>query len=1055
MKIRFLLWLLLCQPINLWAQEIIFGKVVDEENKTPLPGATITVLGTETATSTDESGSFSLSVRTNSDTLQIALIGYVTDTVVIDNTNNELMLIALRKNMEELKGVVVSTGYQNIPKERATGSFTTIDQELLSRHPSASLLDRLEGMAEGLYFDKRDDGAPAMSVRGRGTILSDNRPLIVVDNFPYEGDLEAINPNDVEQITILKDAAAASIWGARAGNGVIVITTKKALSDAEPRIAFNSSVSFNEPPDLYYNPQFLPSSAFVELEQTLFDQGFFETSENAASKVALSPVVELLIQKRDGLITSAEAKNQLDVLKVRDIRKEFERHVYRAGINQQHTLSVKGHTESFNYYVSGGFVRKLATEVGTSDNRITIRSNANSRLTDKLWLGTDINYTKFDRNSGYDLSRQLSEMRPYTRLTDEAGNPLPVYLDYRKQYVDDAHAGGLLNWTYFPLHEMDDIDYTTSSHSFRINTSLVYHFSKEFSAKVLYQYEHQLVNMSQEYKPESYYARNLINRYTQPDGTRAIPEGGILNQSDDELRAYSGRLQFGYNTTGNKNHHLAAQAGVEIRQARTSSHSVRRYGYNSDVLSSVHVDYTSRFSLRPFGSGYIPDATRGLSLFTDRFLSAYLSGSYTYRHRYILSASARRDASNLFGVSTNQKGVPLWSAGFAWLANEEPFFHLPWLSFLKLRGSYGYSGNIDKSTTAYVTALYSTNRLTGLQQATVQSPPNPDLRWEKVRTINVGVDFQTTGNRLSGSLEFYHKKGTDQIGSIEIDPTAGFFKVNNYSVNLNSASFVASGIDLNLRSENIRGDLGWDTQFLLSYNTDRVNDYYYENTGIAGYFNSIPAPVEGKPRMGVYSFEWAGLDPANGDPQVVTNGKISKDYTQLYTESDIQDLYYHGRALPTWHGTILNTFSWKSFSLSANLSFRWNYYFRRSSINYATMLDQWIVHKDYEMRWRHPGDEANTSVPSMPEERNAYRGIIYNNSSILIEKGDHLRVENIRLDYRINIQNPVIKTEMTLFLFWNNPGILWRANNHKIDPSFVNRPYPEPQSLVFGLTMNL
>lgn len=253
-KFLFILYIVLANAIIASAQFKISGRITDEEGN-PLQGATISLLREGIATSSKEDGSFVLPGNFQSAELIITSVGYARKNVSISNAAQMPLVIVLSKDVSQLTEVVVSTGYQIIPKERSTGSFAVVDNELLNRRVSTDIISRIEDVTSGVIFNRAGSTTDPISVRGRNTIYANARPLIIIDNFPYEGDLVNINPNDVENITVLKDAAAASIWGARAGNGVIVITTKKGKFNTPAKLSFNSNLSLGSKPDVFYPVQ--------------------------------------------------------------------------------------------------------------------------------------------------------------------------------------------------------------------------------------------------------------------------------------------------------------------------------------------------------------------------------------------------------------------------------------------------------------------------------------------------------------------------------------------------------------------------------------------------------------------------------------------------------------------------------------------------------------------------------------------------------------------------------------------------------------------------------
>jgi hypothetical protein len=317
--------------------------------------------------------------------------------------------------------------------------------------------------------------------------------------------------------------------------------------------------------------------------------------------------------------------------------------------------------------------------------------------------------------------------------------------------------------------------------------------------------------------------------------------------------------------------------------------------------------------------------------------------------------------------------------------------------------------------------------------------------------INFGVDFALKNNTIEGSLEYYTRKGIDLIGYSPLDPTTG---VNTFRGN--TADMKGNGIDIILRSKNLNKQFKWYSTFLFSYAADKVTTYKVQQSAIWYYCNpSYISPIEGKPLYAMYSFKWMGLDPNNGDPQGYYSKQISKDYSAIFNSTDLSDLIYRGPANPTYFGSLRNNFSFKQLELSFNITWKMGYYFRRNSINYNDLFNGAAGHPDFENRWQNPGDENKTSVPSMPPNTNPNRNTFYAYSDVLIEKGDHLRLQDLQVSYQLN-KNETRWLPMNQFRFYvyaNNMGILWKANHKGIDPDYVSG-IPNPRTIAAGLRID-
>ncbi|SEL93632.1 SusC/RagA family TonB-linked outer membrane protein [Parapedobacter koreensis] len=965
----------------------------------------------------------------------------------------------LRRDTVMLEEVQISTGYQTLPAERMTGSFERVDEKLFNRQISTDVISRLDGLVPGMLFDKRG-ATDRLLVRGLSSIgLTDSRPLIILDNFPYEGDLDAINPNDVASVTLLKDAASASIWGARAGNGVLVITTKRGQFGRPFRLSATSNVAVQEKPDLFYRPQIAPTD-YIDNETMLFGRGVYDAAlMNTRTWPAVTPVVDILDQQRRGLMSEAEAAARIDALRGHDLRDDESRYLYRDAVMQQYALSLSGGSDRLNTLLSAGYDRNLQSERGNGYTRTTVRSQTSLRPVDALSLDIGIAYSANERQANHPGAIRMGAtggIYPYASLVDEQGRPAVVVRDRRLGYADTAGAGRLLDWRYRPYEELSLADNTTKLQNLLFNLSARYQWTAHLSTEVRGQYENQWSDSRQLQDERSYYVRDLINSFTQLAGDnviRPVPLGGILDAGRSRLQAYGLRGQANYRRDWAA-HSVAAIAGGEVRHAGTESGSDRLYGYDADLRISQGVDYANQYPryTSPSSRAFIPYVGSG-SRTVSRFVSLYANASYTYNGRYTASASARRDASNLFGVATNDRWSPFWSAGLAWDIAKEPFYAWSAMPHLKLRSTYGHAGNVDNGRAAVTTIEYrGYSRLGRFPYAIVANPPNPELRWEDVATWNIGLDFATKGRYLSGSIEYYVKDATDLISTIVADPTSGFT-----SFARNSASIRNRGLDISLQGRADVGVFGWIGDLLFSHNTNMLTEYHndpWSYSSSVGTGNNI-APFVGRTPYALISYRFAGLDPENGDPMGYLNGEVSNDYNNITRNATEEDVVLHGSTLATYFGAFRNTFTWKNLSVSANVTYRFGYFFRRETVAYASFLSGGVaaLHADYYKRWQHAGDERQTTVPSMRIPGSANRDAFYRDSEVTAERGDHIRLQDVNITYVFDMSNgrlPFRQIRATVYA--RNLGLLWKANDVGLDPDYLAT--PAARSIAFGLAMD-
>lgn len=1043
------------------------GSVIGELGD-PISGASIQIKGADNGVVTDQTGWFVIKNITGEVTLIIS--GANIDSLELRTTvtTKPLFIRTRTKYITNEEVVVASTGYQKLKPNEITGSVAVIDKKTINFQVGSRIIDRLNGVAPGVLFPKGKADAPEFMVRGLSTINGPKAPLIILDDFPYEGDINNINPNDVESITILKDAAAASIWGTRAGNGVIVITSKKGKLNSGMRISLNANTTFFEKPDLFYNPR-ISSEDYVELEKLLYEKGYYNDQMSSPLYPALSPAVELLIKRDAGVLSPGQANEELERLKQTDSRKAYQQDFYRLALHQQYALSASGGTDRISWIFSGGYDRNLSDRSERFE-RASVRLQNDFRISKKLSASVNAVYTSSKSRSGApDLASLLvgTYTIPYLRFSDDQGSALPIARSSGMGFIDTLGGGQLLDGHFYPLTDWKHDHTTTHIHDLATTAGLKYAITKGINLDVKYFYERQSTRSSDLADINSSQARSLINLFTQLNRATGakkyvVPPGGILNRTNGTLEAGSFRSQLNVDRRFQQ-HRVSGLLGFEMRQVSSQSEGYALYGYNDDNLTFTPVDVVNPYPTTGGGTAYIPSGAQ-LSDITNRYVSLFTNIVYTYRNRYLLSVSGRRDASNLFGINTNDKWNPLWSAGAGWELSKEPFYQLKKLPLLKLRVTYGYSGNFDPSMAAVTTlSVNSGASHTNYNYAIPSNYANPELRWEKVRTINLGLDFGTIGSRLTGSLEYYQKTATDLFGPELLDYTSG---LRQSTIVKNVASMKAGGIDLTLQSLNIDRAVKWNTFFQFSYYSDRVTHYYRPPAAARAYVRDGTSvnSITGLPVYALVSYKWAGLDPKTGNPQGWLYGQLSTDYTGITgyrAVNGYQDLEsmirFDGPGLPKYYGSFMNTISFKGIALTINLTYRLGYYFRYSGLNYTNLLEQgaYAGSGDYKNRWQQPGDEQRTDVPSFLYPLVGNRDDFYTNSSATVLSADHIRLQFINLSYDLPLKKYSKNrfTNVQMHLNANNMRPIWKANNKGIDPDYGMNT-PAPGSWTIGLRAN-
>lgn len=579
-------------------QYVIKGKVLSGSERTPLAGATVMLREGKKGTMTDLNGEFSLKTPSDDPAVLITTsVGFKpAETEVSKERSESGIEIILTEEPTRLEAVQVSTGYQRIPKERETGSFFLVDNNLLNRRTGMNILERIEDLVPGLSFIRGGAGRSdqTINIRGQSTIFANAQPLIVIDNFPYEGDLQSVNPNDVESITVLKDAAATSIWGARAGNGVIVITTKTGRFNQAMRISLTANTTFSGKPDLYYYPE-MTSKDYISVERQLFAAGYFASSETSASNVPLSPVTELLISLRDGKVAEEYVQRQLAVFENQDVRHDLDRYFYRTGVLSQLSLSLNGGSEKHRYVISLGHDKDMGSAIGNALGRTSL-TTTNTFKTGRLEAFNAVYLTA--RNNAPNAVG-VSVAYPYQKLVSEDGRALAVTRDLRDSFKEQALQSGLLDWQYRPLEELDFADHRIKTYEYRVNSSLGYSVFPFLKLEARFQHNKILTEDRDIQSLGSYEVRNLINRYSyfSADNVliRPIPAGGILDVTASSMTSNNGRFQVNLDKDWGSRHGLSAIAGAEIMDVVYKGNTSRYYGYSPEQATIQFVDYLTRF----------------------------------------------------------------------------------------------------------------------------------------------------------------------------------------------------------------------------------------------------------------------------------------------------------------------------------------------------------------------------------------------------------------------------------------------------------------------------
>ena len=1045
----------------------IAGRIGLRENESVLflSGVTIHELGTNNTTLTDNEGYFNLSLKAENAVVEISYTGYETiKREVSTHENLELTITPFSKIIEE---VVVSTGYQTFAKKNTTGAFATISAHEIARRSSQSIEQILEGSVPGLTVattysgfskDKRPNGVD-FQVRGGSAIATDrNTPLIVVDGFPVNQLPD--NLNDVDKIDVLKDASASAVWGARAANGVIVITTKRG-KQGKTNINYATNMYFTQKPD--YSKLFRANAADVlDYDKEAYDLGFI-SNDFFSPASGYSPSIGLLLQFEKGLITEQQYNQKRDSLSGISNKSQIEDLLLSTGFRQNHYLSFSGGADKYRYLISGSYDKTASNYVSNSSETIQLSSRSDIELTKFLRFSLDMNMTSGKVNVPPYANNSIQNLPPYQLILDNQGKYLYDYTGFNVSENSTLKTLGYLENGYNILEDAKLANNINKNFGLRSKVGFQIKIIDGLTFNTDYLYDKMKLSGKNIINQNSYQARSYLNRYaTLGTGNKIVynlPLGDILYSNENTNNNWAFRSQLNFTKMFQSVHYVNIALGTEVKKRVSEGYNNQKFGYNDELLSWQLFDekLLANGGLTWWDGTSVPrlDATS-----LDRFnfndireRSVYGTGAYTYDNRYTATGSYRIDESNLFGADPKYRRTPLWSAGLSWNIANEKFFHLPAIDFLKLRLTTGLTGNYDPTTTPLLVATKTFQTTLNDFRARVNYF-NPKLRWERTQTYNAGIDFGVFKERLQISADYYNKYGYDLLGTTILDPTVGFT-----SFRVNAAKMVNSGIELAIRSTIIDGkDFHWNTILNFGHNKNKITENKIQDgapeinrvTGTTAY-------VEGYSRETLWSYRWAGID-SDGNPLVYG------DNDEKIKNPVFSSLVNSGVYRAPYSGGFTNIFYYKNFFASAFVVYNFGHVLRRSMpdmnpLNFSSNYNYQI--KD---RWRKPGDEAHTNIPAMVQSWDDFydgrdRAFLYSTESVI--SGDNIRLREVQLGYNFPasfIKKGIVKGGS--FIVQMNNVALWKKNKFGIDPEAIepfmgtyNLPTPSITTLTFKINL--
>lgn len=994
------------------AQDLTVSGTVTDLTGYPLEGATVMVRGTSSGTTAGADGSYSLKAAPDAE-LVVSYLGYLSQIIPVDGKSR--VDFVLQEDMNFLDDVLV-VAYGTMSESDFTGSAAQIKGEEVAKASKESIDKGMMGKIAGVRISS-DNGNPgsagSVQIRGVGSISAGTSPLYVIDGvvvssasesdiqvgYRSTGVLNTLNPDDIESITVLKDAAAASLYGSRAANGVILITTKRGKKG-------RSSISYSGEAGV---SRMAVGRAFDLLDGPQFIQYIKDAADNA---YAMNPAYSYGETGETWASWVADPSGRTST--------DWKRQIFRNAFRHSHQLSLTAGNDMTQVYAGLGYSRNDGIVTGSYFERYSGRVNVDHKVNDWLKVGLR-QMVSFTGSRGHsdqsDQSQGMGYATPVGVLTQSDPTAKPKN--------PDGTWNENVSWSGFTTNPHllfdSDIQYN-KSHSMRSmsNIDLEFTFSKALSLKNTFGYDYM------DNKQYLWWAPSSIDG----ESMNGLSASYIFQNSD-----LTNSLILRYSETLGDSHHLSAIAGLEVADHRSSYTYAAANNYPSDKLNALSTG-------QMYGTG---GAT-----YRSYMVSFLANANYDWAHRYYASASFRRDGSSRLGPDS--RWANFWSVSAAWRISEEEFLQGSDLfSDVKIKASYGTNGNLPSAYYAYK-GLYSASGGYGTDAAIYWSnPQNDSLGWEKSRNFNIGADWYMF-NRVNLNLEYYHKYTSSLIFDMPASAVTGF---SSYTANV--GNLLNNGLELEVNSQNIsRDNFTWDTSFNITFQKSTVSNLPNDGADISYGDGGMYIHREGESMYSFYLPVWKGVDPETGlgefwiDPNDHTKG-----VTNWYSEAGSTIV---GKAIPDFTGGLTNTFTFLKgmFDLSFLITFQsggsmFDYpgYFTHSDGFRAASMN---AAKDAADYWTPQNRDAAYPKPIM---NNPYRWDRF--SSRLIHSTDNIRMREITFGYNIPVKEQL--QNMRLYFKATNPFMIWSATPD-IDPDVAINGYrtadvPATRAFVLGLSITL
>lgn len=1038
-------------------KRVLIRGVVYDAKKQLLPGVTVRLKGTTIGVSTDVKGEFSLNIpKQDTVVLIFSFVGMKQKEVNWDG--KEWLNVVLEEESLEIDEIVV-TGYGNVSRGNYTGASTTIKAADIMMASASSVDQMLQGVVPGMLVQNGTGmvgASPKIRVRGTSSLLGSQDPVWVVDGvvqrdpqpfnsedntkFSVDADdisqlagnaISWLNPNDIESITVLKDASATAIYGSEAANGVIVITTKKA-NVGKVSVAYSGDFSIGQRPryGLYDR---MNSQEMMEFSKEMYEDRV--VYPNTILDVGYAGLLKSYLDKN---IT----KEQFDREYVKMARENTDWFdlLFRNSFSHKHSLSLSGGSEKIQNRTSLGYTDELGEAYGNKVSLFTATSNTTVNLVENklsvnlLLKGTWRKVESFAYGvDPFDYAYNTSRVIP---MYDDEGA-----LYYHEKWADESSTviNNKNNYLYNIQNELDNTGSENDTKTWGATLDVKWNVLPGLEYQGLVAYSSSSADVKKYATEYSFYAASLrgydhgVFESSAPEFAYSrLPFGGLLETGATDMMTLTVRNALVYDRVFKELHRMTLQLGIETNSTKTKGDTHKRYGYLRDrgeTFVKLPMTYIDNF-----GDPVENDLAQGEATVLNKIdnkLSEYISAVYAYNDRYVLNISARLDASNRFGQDKNKRFEPTWSVGAKWRVASENFAKgLWWLNNLDLIASYGYQGNAVETVSPYLIAEQGgVNEYYNDYVLNVKSLPYPDLGWEKTKTYNFGIDAAFLEGRLNFTVNYFNKV-SDVLSSRNIPRENGVEKaiVDGGEMRNTGYDFVLNVIPIRTK------DFTWQLSLNTAVTKNEVNKNQRINT-LNDYLNGS-AVVDGEAFSTFYSFKYAGLDDENGFPKF--------DYMDIENgESPLAYLVKTGKFLPDFSGGLNMMFKYRNWSLYALFNVQWGGHARLPKLydtdsNYGIPTPEQNVSRDLAKRWRKAGDK--TDIPSIPtpeawidlpvtatvasSEERLYD--MYNNSDLRVANTDFIRCRSLSLSYdfeqkwlsRIGAQRLLLKASMTNPFMW-------------------------------------